>query len=247
MHLNSSRSAEVSEGGNNRSTLGLVPHIWSAEIGTDFLPTCDPTPIVAHLICREMGFDTYTALYEVDTSSYSGQKYVALTCPAAVKNINDCTISSASTCPRLAELSCGKCGGDVQLEDEKPIVVTSPGYPYRLLPVVGCRWNFISPSKESPVQIEFDDFDLPHNCKVGGVRVGSLLRSGYLLTRGNRVCGDEKPEEFESHSTVAVLSYYSWLGSRAPKNMFHRGFRAVVRIRGTDTFEQSTFRPFLRR
>ncbi|XP_055335145.1 uncharacterized protein LOC129586136 isoform X2 [Paramacrobiotus metropolitanus] len=210
----------------------LVPHVMSTDVTkNNFLPICDPNALVSHLICREAGFETFRELKEVDVSLSVVSDYVTLTCKSTATSINECILSSIQSCSRLSHIICGSCGGTVHLQEDKPLVVMSPGFPSRILPVVACQWTFLSPTPEYPVTVQFDDFELLEDCKTSGVMVGSLLRSGQLLISGKRFCGSEKPEDFESDSPVAVLNYYSWYGYKAPQNVFMRGFRAVVRTK----------------
>ena len=210
----------------------LVPHIWSKQLGVDhFVPICDPNPLAAHLICRTAGYETFVDLKEVSGASLTGQHFVGMICKALASQIEDCKIIPTDSCSRLAEITCGSCGGEHSLDFKEEIYITSPGYPHRILPLSHCEWRLISPSSENPIIVTFEDFDLPSDCKVAGVRIGSLLRTNQLLMVSKPHCGDEKPEEYQSYSTVAVLRYSSWQGNRAPGSVDYRGFKAKVMVK----------------
>ncbi|GAU98309.1 hypothetical protein RvY_09473 [Ramazzottius varieornatus] len=207
----------------------LVPHIWSKQLGLNyFVPICDPSVLAAHLMCRSGGFETFIDMKEVNGSSLANQHFVRMVCRTLASQIEDCRIIPADSCSRLAEITCGTCGGERSLNFNEELYITSPGYPHRILPLSHCEWRFVSPSSENPIIFAFEDFDLPHDCKVAGVRMGSLLRTGQLLMIGKPHCGEEKPEEYESSSTVAVLRYSSWQGNRAPGSVHFRGFKAKI-------------------
>ncbi|OQV18077.1 hypothetical protein BV898_07848 [Hypsibius exemplaris] len=210
----------------------LVPHVWSESLKVNhFLPICDPSPLAAHLMCRTAKHDTFTRMVEVDGTSSTADHYMAMQCKPSAVTIEGCSIHPVASCSRVAEITCGGCGGSVDLKQDDVVTISSPGYPDALFPMVDCEWHFRSPSAASPVTIDFEEFDLPTDCAASTVTVGSLLENEMLLMVKEKHCGSDPPVGFESDSTEAVLRYSSWHGAGLSSDGGHRGFKATVRVK----------------
>lgn len=225
--------------------IGNIKIPWIAEPDHQLVPICydgtarqqDSITRLAHVMCRHSGFMIATKWLPVPAESINSNKSglkPAAYCRGDEQSVSHCQWSRSVrlSCNEFLGLDCGDCSSTLYMGSDTSIVLTSPGFPVYIPPVL-CEWTLVLPPQHQLV-LRFKEFDLPStiNDKSGNqlaCRSGSLDVLPYRddinkTVLDGQFCGRRNPGNVTVFSSRILIRFIA--GNYKLETVSKRGFLA---------------------
>ena len=187
-------------------------------------PLCLPLPLpqprsvdqLAHLVCRQAGFPTFTsnALIPRNILQREADQGFNLTCDLEEGPSLHCTANRTnSTCSSIIQVDCGACSFHRIVKNNSSIQISSPLYPV-LLPGLSCFWQL---EVADGTEVVLEDLSLS-NCSSSYL---SFSSRGKLLAH---LCGEKAGLHFIVRGRQLQILLESGRDNSG------RGFRATITV-----------------